>query len=122
MPEVSIRKSTPYIASRIRDAIQLADVNQKDVAKAIKMSESSFSNIVNANQNPGLDTVEKIAEALDMPMDFFFPPYSLNGAKNPQSKLRASIIDDIMVFSTEYLKVLKVVTDAMRVRLMGKPK
>ena len=122
MPEVSIRKSTPYIAARIRDAIQLADVSQKDVAKAIKMSESSFSNIVNANQNPGLDTVEKIAEALDMPMDFFFPPYSLNGAKNPQSKLRASIIDDIMVFSHEYLKVLKVVTDAMRVRLMGKPK
>lgn len=120
MSESKINKSTAYIGARIRDGIKLKNTTQKHVAKAVGITEASISNIINANQNPGLDTVEKIAEVLDIPMDYFFPPYSISKGETQRSKLLASVIDDIMVLSLESLKALKVITDAMRFRVAGK--
>ena len=122
MTESSIRKITPYIGERIRDGIELAKTNQRQLAKDIDISEPSLSNIINGNQNPGLETIEKIAEALDLPPAFFLPPYSLKNGDSPRMTLLASIIEDIMALQIDYLKSLKVITDALRVRMGVKSK
>ena len=115
-----IHKSTKFIGARIRDGLKLTKTSQRQLAKAIDITEPSLSNIINGKQNPGLETVETIALFLELPPAYFLPPYPLGDTKSASSRLRASVIDDVMGLPADTLKALKVITDALRVRATKK--
>ena len=113
MSESKILRSTKFIGARIRQAIKLSDKNQKEVAAEIGVTDTWLSGVINGRQNPSLETIEKVSTVLGKPMIYFFPPYSLKDSDDPERKLAVSIFDDLMEFSLDHLKALKVLTKAM---------
>ena len=120
MTETKILESTPFIGERIRQGIKLSGKSQRDVAAAIGVTEPWLSTIINGRQNPSLDLIENLSSILEQPMAFFFPLYSLEGMDDEKKKLATSIFDDTMDLTVEYLKALKVITNAMHQQIKGK--
>ena len=55
----------------IRIARSLADVPQRELAKRVSIDASLISMLESGKRNPSLDTLEKIAAALEIPFHLF---------------------------------------------------
>lgn len=68
---IDIEKLTGQsIGSRIRDAIADRDKTQKALAKSINISETTLSKIVNGKRNPTVAEIGKIANVLEIPIEY----------------------------------------------------
>lgn len=56
------------IGDRIREIMRKKDITQIQLAAMIGMSEGHLSRILQGRTKPGIDKVEKIADALEVPM------------------------------------------------------
>ena len=58
----------------LKEILSEKKITGKDLAKRVGLTETSISRIVNGGQLPKLETLFKIANALDVNIRDFFPP------------------------------------------------
>lgn len=61
-----------YIMLRVKDILKEKGITQKELATKMRIAEISLSRSIAANGNPTLDTLTKIANALDVPVEELF--------------------------------------------------
>lgn len=61
-----------YIMLRVKDILKEKGMTQKELATKIGIAEISLSRSIATNGNPTLDTLTKIANALDVPVEELF--------------------------------------------------
>ena len=54
------------VKKAVRIAMATKDMDQKDVSEASNISQSHLSCIVNGKRSAGIDTLQRIADALEM--------------------------------------------------------
>lgn len=62
------------IQLRIKELCKKHQITINDLASRIGVAQPTLSRIINAKQTPSLDTLEKIAEALDVEVTELFKP------------------------------------------------
>lgn len=63
------------LASNIKDVLQFKKMKQSDLANITDIREKTISRICNAQSNCHMDTVEKIADGLGVPIERLFWEY-----------------------------------------------
>ena len=64
-------KLSEYVLARIKQARKDAGLSQRDLGRAIKVSDKTISAWEVGRAEPSLDTLEEIAEALNKPVVYF---------------------------------------------------
>lgn len=57
-------------ANRVKEILEEKDMKQKDLAEIVGISEVSISRYLKGTHEPGKDILEKIANALDVSIDY----------------------------------------------------
>ena len=57
---------------RLKEILKAQKVTVTSLAKAVKMAQPSMSNIVNGHTMPSVETLDKIAKALNVPFSDLF--------------------------------------------------
>ena len=55
---------------RLRDTLDLLDIKQSELARKTGVTEATISDYINAKQTPRLSVVEKIADVLNVSVDY----------------------------------------------------
>jgi len=84
------------IGSRIKKALALTETSQTELAKALNVTQSNIAQWVMGHRNPTLDSLQRIATALDMPLEFFIS----DGKETTQDYLKRTSKE------TEFIPVL----------------
>jgi transcriptional regulator with XRE-family HTH domain len=90
-----LSKGTPVtLANRLREIREYKNLNQGDVAKSSGLKSSYISRVENGHTTPSLETLEKLARALEVPLYSLF--YSEKGSTPVvwQSPKRAKLWGD----------------------------
>lgn len=93
---------------RLRDTLDLLDIKQSELARKTGVTEATISSYINAKKTPQLSVVEKIADVLNVSVD-----YLLGRSNNLQrdnildiSNLSQKELNDVKAF-IEFLKYKK---------------
>ena len=84
------------IGSKIKKALALTETSQTELAKALNVTQSNIAQWVMGHRNPTLESLQRIATALDMPLEFFIS----NGKETTQDYLKRTSKE------TEFIPVL----------------
>lgn len=61
-------------ASRIRKARRLRELTQQEAADAVSISQHAWATYENGTRSVSLKMLQKISDALDVPIDYFVNP------------------------------------------------
>jgi len=101
-------KTLKEIGDRLRKLRQERDMSQTDVAEAMKVLPNQYNKVENGKVSPGLDTLVRIAEALDVSIDMIV--YGKNKyADKAAAKARKEGMEDIG--DDDVLRRMKIVND-----------
>jgi len=64
---------------RIREILESKDIKVSSLAETVGITRANMSNIVNGKSTPSLETLEKIANALEVDITELFAPSSSGG-------------------------------------------
>lgn len=64
---------------RIREILESKEVKVSSLAETVGITRANMSNIVNGKSTPSLETLEKIANALEVDITDLFTPSSTGG-------------------------------------------
>jgi Zn-dependent peptidase ImmA (M78 family)/DNA-binding XRE family transcriptional regulator len=84
-----------FIGARLTEARRARGINETDLASMVQVSVQSLSKYENGHQTPRRDTVERLADTLGIPQQYFFRPLK-TGDRRPvfwRSKLSAHVSD-----------------------------
>jgi Zn-dependent peptidase ImmA (M78 family)/DNA-binding XRE family transcriptional regulator len=84
-----------FVAHRLTEARRARGLSATDLASMVQVSVQSLSKYENDHQTPRHDTVDRLAEILGLPRQYFFRPYT-SGDRRPvfwRSKLSAQNVD-----------------------------
>ena len=84
-----------FVGARLTEARHARGINETDLASMVKVSVQSLSKYENGHQTPRRDTVDRLAETLGFPQQYFFRPLKA-GDKRPvfwRAKLSAHVAD-----------------------------
>lgn len=84
------------IGSKIKKALALTETSQTELAKALNVTQSNIAQWVMGHRNPTLESLQRIATALDIPLEFFIS----NGKETTQDYLKRTSKE------TEFIPVL----------------
>ena len=59
------------IGSKIKRALALTEMTQQDLAKALNVTQGSVNQWVTGYRNPTIESLQRIAAALEVPLEFF---------------------------------------------------
>jgi transcriptional regulator with XRE-family HTH domain len=62
----------------LRATLDEKDISQSDLAKRLGVTRSYISNILAGRHSPGLDVVERIADALEIDPHLMFEPQKIS--------------------------------------------
>lgn len=77
------------IARQIRIALRDAEMTQEELGKKMGISQAQVNYWATGNRTPGIDNLQKIADAVGKPLDFF-----TSEIKKPTTQFVAEIADD----------------------------
>ena len=58
------------VGERIKDALKIRNINQKELAYMVDVSEVTMSRYISGTRYPKSDIIKKIANALDVPVSY----------------------------------------------------
>ena len=82
------------MAGRIKQLREHTGLTQEQFAETIELSASSYTKIENAFQKPALDTLIKIADRLEVTLD-----YLVYGDKKPQRSVDKTVAGAVFSFA-----------------------
>jgi transcriptional regulator with XRE-family HTH domain len=90
---------------RLRDTLDLLDIKQSELARKTGVTEATISDYINAKKTPRLGVVEKIADVLNVSVDY------LLGRSN---NLQTDKIFDINNLSQSEINEIKIYIDFLK--------
>ena len=95
---------------RLRNTLELLDIKQSELAKKSGITETTISNYINAKKTPRLGVIEKIADVLNVSVDYLLGRtdnlYITSNSSLDISTLEDKDIEDIRIF-INFLKYKK---------------
>lgn len=90
---------------RLRDTLDLLDIKQSELARKTGVTEATISDYINAKKTPRLGVVEKIADVLNVSVDY------LLGRSN---NLQTDKVFDINNLSQSEINEIKIYIDFLK--------
>lgn len=97
----------PPIGERIRTVRQRNGIRQKDLAKAVGISNGAFTNFEKGRRRISIDWLTKIADVLDMPVAYFLEDDPRPSAGHPKERrLLAAWRELASVLQRDFLRLI----------------
>lgn len=84
-------KTLKIIGNRLRKIREEKRLSQTEVAQTMKMLPTQYNKIENGNVSPGLETLAKISDALDVSIDVIVFGHSKHKVKPEDASLSAKV-------------------------------
>lgn len=98
--------NTNLLGANIRRLRTLKNLSQKRLAELSGLSTPAVTNLENGKVSPKMNTLEKLAKALDVSLGHFFKPAktlkSVRFRSNKQLQYRANIISEVSIWIDDY--------------------
>ena len=93
---------------RLRNTLELLDIKQAELARRTGITEATISNYINAKKIPQLSVVEKIADVLNVSVDY------LLGRSNNLRKSNSDDFFDVSDLNPADLNDIKIYIDFLK--------
>lgn len=84
-----------YLGAKIRDLRQDRGLSQKTLAEMAKVAQATVAHIETGRKDPSVDTLRKIAKALDVHIATFFVESDLHVFDLPRLRRKYSSVDKL---------------------------
>ena len=88
---IVVEKTLKEIGLRLRKIREEKRMSQTEIAQSMKMLPNQYNKVENGKVSPSLETLTKIAEALDVSLDVIVYGYSRNNVKPEDASLSEKI-------------------------------